>query len=104
MQAPAVLEQVRSTMPLCSMSNKNIADLLENAAGALASLGKSRGSVADRKAAFQSHMDTLLVTLHTVDVLMKRSLWRLDEAGIVSLSSNESQDAPVEAAPPTPPP
>lgn len=42
-------------------------------------------NVADREAQFSKSMERFLEDLHTVNVLIKRQLWALDEANIITL-------------------
>ena len=42
-----------------------------------------------QKEAFKSATDTFLTTLHDIDVKMKRQIFALEEAGIVSLSTGQ---------------
>lgn len=47
---------------------------------------------AAQKATFRSATDSFLTTLHNVDVLMKRQIMSLEEAGIVNLSGAARQE------------
>lgn len=47
---------------------------------------------------FQNSMNDFLRTLRTVNVGMKRQIWGLEEAGIVSLDTNETQSADAEGS------
>lgn len=47
---------------------------------------------AAQKATFRSATDSFLTTLHNVDVLMKRQIMSLEEAGIVNLSGTARQE------------
>ncbi|KAF9870772.1 mediator complex protein [Colletotrichum karsti] len=46
----------------------------------------------DQKQLFKSSMDSLLSTLHTVDIHMKRQIMGLEEAGIIKLRNDASKD------------
>lgn len=50
-----------------------------------------------RKAAFQSHMDSFLASLHAVDVQLRRSIMGLNEAGIIRLRPTTQSTVPLAA-------
>lgn len=41
-------------------------------------------------------MDSFLTTLHSVDVRLKRQIWGLEEAGIISLKESRSSEISLE--------
>ncbi|TPX08731.1 uncharacterized protein E0L32_009793 [Thyridium curvatum] len=45
----------------------------------------------EQTAAFKQSMDAFLLTLHSVDVRLKRQIMGLEEAGIISLKENKGQ-------------
>ena len=47
-------------------------------------------------AAFKEAMDSFLTTLHAVDVRLKRQIWGLEEAGIISLKESKPSGVSLE--------
>ncbi|CAK7232543.1 hypothetical protein SBRCBS47491_008307 [Sporothrix bragantina] len=47
-------------------------------------------------ASFKEAMDSFLTTLHTVDVRLKRQIWGLEEAGIISLKESKLSGVSLE--------
>jgi Mediator complex protein len=54
-------------------------------------------STEDQEETFKSAMNDMLTTLHRVDVLMKRQIWALEEAGIIKLAAAERVTVDAEA-------
>ncbi|KAF3770930.1 hypothetical protein M406DRAFT_248997 [Cryphonectria parasitica EP155] len=80
--------------------DRDIASLLELTGKAIQSLGKQRSTepdqspptAQDQTQAFQENMDKFLTTLHAVDVRMKRQIFGLEEAGILTLDKAKPKD------------
>ncbi|KAL1902760.1 hypothetical protein Sste5346_000670 [Sporothrix stenoceras] len=47
-------------------------------------------------AAFKEAMDSFLTTLHSVDVRLKRQIWGLEEAGLISLKESKPFEVSLE--------
>ncbi|KJR84883.1 uncharacterized protein SPSK_10065 [Sporothrix schenckii 1099-18] len=47
-------------------------------------------------ATFKESMDNFLNTLHSVDVRLKRQIWGLEEAGLISLKESRSSGVSLE--------
>lgn len=47
-------------------------------------------------AAFKEAMDSFLTTLHSVDVRLKRQIWGLEEAGLISLKESRPSGVSLE--------
>ncbi|CAK7207764.1 hypothetical protein SEUCBS139899_010577 [Sporothrix eucalyptigena] len=47
-------------------------------------------------AVFKEAMDSFLTTLHSVDVRLKRQIWGLEEAGIISLKESKASGVSLE--------
>ncbi|KAI5924415.1 mediator complex, subunit Med11 [Camillea tinctor] len=89
--------------------DRNIIRLLTSSAQAIKNLGKetqdgdaamieenqsslvSRQSKDTKESDFRESMDEFLQTLRAVNVGMKRQIWGLEEAGIISLSKKDTQ-------------
>lgn len=84
--------------------DKRIAELMKHTSTALNSLttpelddapqdGEPKASLdaAKQKEAFKHATDSFVTTLHSVDVHMKRQIMALEEAGIVNLTTQQSQ-------------
>ncbi|KAJ3551262.1 hypothetical protein NPX13_g11403 [Xylaria arbuscula] len=76
--------------------DKNIVKLLTYTAQAIQCLGKRPGQDedvtmvdSDPTQQFKESMDEFVKTLRSVDVNMKRQIWGLEEAGIISLGKKE---------------
>ena len=72
--------------------DKAIVQLMNHASTALGSLTtqsstENPGSTKDQKDEFKTSTDSFLTTLHEIDVKMKRQIFALEEAGIVSLTT-----------------
>ena len=89
---------------LCAI-DKSIAQLMTHTSTALAALappgGHSSKRAADeqdaQKTQFHESTDAFLGALHRVDVLMKRQIWGLEEAGIVTLRGGGGMEAAGDA-------
>ncbi|TDZ54631.1 hypothetical protein CTRI78_v006196 [Colletotrichum trifolii] len=94
---------------LCAI-DKNIVQLMNHTSSSLSALSNKpssggSGSVSSssinpsapspesQKQLFKSSMDSLLSTLHTVDVHMKRQIMGLEEAGIIKLRNDGAKDS-----------
>ncbi|KAL7624917.1 hypothetical protein AAE478_004131 [Parahypoxylon ruwenzoriense] len=78
--------------------DRSIVSLLRSTASALETLGKKEtqdGDIVmtdkDQSQIFQDSMNNFLRTLRTVNVGMKRQIWGLEEAHIISLGGKEPQ-------------
>ncbi|KAF6802618.1 mediator complex protein [Colletotrichum sojae] len=86
---------------LCDI-DKDIVQLMHHTSSAMSALGNKpqtpeggaskKISPEAQKQLFKSSMDSLLSTLHTVDVHMKRQIMGLEEAGIIKLRSDSAKD------------
>ncbi|KAH9995863.1 mediator complex, subunit Med11 [Xylariaceae sp. FL0662B] len=84
--------------------DRNIVSLLRSTARAVETLGKKEAHSKDTAMAgnddqsqvFQDSMNDFLRTLRAVNVGMKRQIWGLEEAGIISASKKESQSTKDE--------
>ncbi|KAL0932952.1 mediator complex protein [Colletotrichum truncatum] len=86
---------------LCDI-DKNIVQLMNHTSSAMSALSNKPQtssssspevvSPEDQKQLFKSSMDSLLSTLHTVDVHMKRQIMGLEEAGIIKLRNDASKE------------
>ncbi|CAK7271767.1 hypothetical protein SEPCBS57363_004791 [Sporothrix epigloea] len=65
----------------------------DNHAGLVNSTGKDTEA---RVSSFKDAMDSFLTTLHAVDVRLKRQIWGLEEAGIISLKESKSSGVSLE--------
>ncbi|KAI8236937.1 hypothetical protein K4K57_009574 [Colletotrichum sp. SAR 10_99] len=89
---------------LCDI-DKNIVQLMNHTSSAMSALSNkpqssssnttSTVSPDDQKQLFKDSMDSLLSTLHTVDVHMKRQIMGLEEAGIIKLRNDASKERQV---------
>ncbi|PSS00739.1 mediator complex protein-domain-containing protein [Coniella lustricola] len=87
--------------------DQDIASLLELSGKAIQSLGKQASTEPDKPAstaqdqtqAFQDNMDKFLNTLHAVDVRLKRQIFGLEEAGILTLDKLKVKDEDGSARP-----
>ncbi|KAF5496483.1 hypothetical protein CGCF413_v008844 [Colletotrichum fructicola] len=89
---------------LCDI-DKNIVQLMNHTSSAMSALSNkpqssssnttSTVSPEDQKQLFKDSMDSLLSTLHTVDVHMKRQIMGLEEAGIIKLRNDASKERQV---------
>ncbi|KAI1080709.1 mediator complex protein-domain-containing protein [Whalleya microplaca] len=78
--------------------DRNIVSLLRSTARAIETLGKKEAPSEDtamggndnQSQVFQDSMNDFLRTLRSVNVGMKRQIWGLEEAGIISLGKKES--------------
>jgi hypothetical protein len=52
----------------------------------------------ERLATFKTAMSAFMTTLHSVDVRLRRQIWGLEEAGIITLKSVAGTDGPGPAA------
>lgn len=86
--------------------DKNIVQLVNHTSSAMSALSNkpqesassdapSSVSPEDQKKLFKSSMDSLLSTLHTVDVHMKRQIMGLEEAGVIKLRNDASKERQV---------
>ncbi|XXG99610.1 hypothetical protein Hte_005951 [Hypoxylon texense] len=87
--------------------DRNIVSLLRSTASAVQTLGKRPAqdddvAMVDHKdhqiEVFRNSMNDFLRTLRTVNVGMKRQIWGLEEADIVTLDTNETQSADAESS------
>ncbi|KAI1774418.1 mediator complex, subunit Med11 [Hypoxylon cercidicola] len=87
--------------------DRNIVSLLRSTAQAVQTLGKQQArdedvTMADHKdqqiEVFQNSMNDFLRTLRSVNVGMKRQIYGLEEADIVTLDTNESQSTEAESS------
>ncbi|KAI2620955.1 mediator complex, subunit Med11 [Hypomontagnella submonticulosa] len=81
--------------------DRNVVSLLRSTARAVQTLGKQQAQGEDavmteskdhQLQVFQDSMNEFLRTLRTVNVGMKRQIWGLEEAHIISLDSKEPQN------------
>lgn len=82
---------------LCEIDT-NIVQLMHHTSSAMSALGAKQASDVtpeQQKQTFKSSMDSLLSTLHTVDVHMKRQIMGLEEAGIIKLRNDAEKGRQV---------
>ncbi|KAI0160039.1 mediator complex, subunit Med11 [Hypoxylon sp. FL1284] len=90
--------------------DRDIVSLLRSTAQAVQTLGKQQAQGEDvamtenkdhQVDVFQNSMNDFLRTLRTVNVNMKRQIWGLEEADIVTLDTNETSGADPESSKPS---
>ncbi|KAH9909940.1 mediator complex, subunit Med11 [Xylariomycetidae sp. FL2044] len=86
-----------------SETDKNIVSLLRSTAQAVESLGKRESTSedtvmtdSDQAQIFKDSMEDFLQTLRSVNVGMKRQIWGLEEARIVSLAKDKAPNTREE--------
>ncbi|OLN89782.1 hypothetical protein CCHL11_09507 [Colletotrichum chlorophyti] len=82
---------------LCEIDT-NIVQLMHHTSSALSALGAQQASDVtpeQQKQTFKTSMDSLLTTLHNVDVHMKRQILGLEEAGIIKLRGDAEKGRQV---------
>ncbi|CAK7267700.1 hypothetical protein SEPCBS119000_002684 [Sporothrix epigloea] len=85
---------------LLSLANGTVLPLLtpvDTAPDSHAISANSTGNDTEsRVTSFKEAMDSFLTTLHAVDVRLKRQIWGLEEAGIISLKESKSTGVSLE--------